>query len=191
MGASRVHHRHIRTALVIRRPLTEIKTVVLSAPLLPQRTVLVTRQRDTKMPMVVTSDLQTAILTVLGIPVQRIPMAMVDLQDLQTATQTVLEIQRPPIAITMARLLVLRRAIRILSEILLQSSAATIRIPASGVGNNKLQPHWVGQDTSLTHSNQIIKMLCTFWAWINYFSQHNRIIRYYLGIKKAIMRFFY
>ena len=65
MGASRVHHRPIRTALVTRRPLTEIGMVVLLVPLLPQRTVLVTRQRDTKMPMVVTSDLQTAILTVL------------------------------------------------------------------------------------------------------------------------------
>ena len=116
MGASQVHRRPIRTALVTQRPLTEIKMAVLSAPLQLQQIALATRQRDTKMPMVVTSDLQTAILTVLGIPIQRIPMAMVDIRDHLTATQIVSEIRRPPIVIIMARYLVHRRAIRIHSE---------------------------------------------------------------------------
>ena len=137
MGASRVHHRPIRTALVTQPPLTEIEMVVLLAHLLPQQTVLVTRRQGIKMPMVVTSDLRTATQTASGIPIRRIPMAMVDLQDLQTATQIVLEIQEPPIIIAMARQLVHRQALRIRSETRPQTNVLPIRIPVSGVGKTK------------------------------------------------------
>lgn len=116
MGASQVHRRPIRTALVTQQPLTGIEMVVLSVPLLLQQTVLVTRRQPIKMPMVVTLDLRTATQTASGIPIRRIPMAMADIQDRRIAIQIVLEIQRPPIVIAMARQLVHRQALRIRSE---------------------------------------------------------------------------